>query len=171
MNRMKAYLWPCVACLLVGMVAHASAQGPLEDPPPTYIGYRVTSPIRIDGHLSEAHWKHTPRMGFAGLVDGAPAWFDSYSQMVWDDENLYVGFWAADPNVFGSVGPDTPEPRDFWKDNDRYIMLHDPLFMVFVDPDGDHRNYVEMHINALNNIDDIWLNQGSTEKEDRKSVV
>ena len=44
-------------------------------------------------------------------------------------------------------------------------MLHDPLFMIFIDPDGDGRNCIEMHINALDNVDDVWLKEGSTSRE------
>ena len=58
-----------------------------------------------------------------------------------------------------------PEPRNFWADKLKYIMLHDPLFMIFIDPDGDGRNCIEMHINALNNVDDVWLKEGSTSRE------
>ena len=58
-----------------------------------------------------------------------------------------------------------PELRDFWADKLKYIMLHDPLLMIFIDPDGDGRNCIEMHINALDNVDDVWLKEGSTSRK------
>jgi len=64
--------------------------------------------VRIDGQLSEPFWKVTPRMPFAGLADGSPSRFDGYSQMIWDDEYLYAGFWGADPEVVASMAADSP---------------------------------------------------------------
>jgi len=140
------------------------AKGPLDTPPPTYICYRASTPVVIDGELTEKFWKDTPRMLFRGLADGSSAWFDCYSQMVWDDKYFYIGFWASEPDVVASVGKDAPEPRQKseWK---LTIMEHDPLFMVFIDPDGDGRNYIEIHINAFNRVYDVWLGQGSTSRE------
>ena len=77
-----ATLRGCV-CLLLALVVQASTQNPLDDPPPTYIGYRVTSPIVIDGELNEAHWKHTPRMDFAGRMSVSPELAPPMSSQCW----------------------------------------------------------------------------------------
>jgi hypothetical protein len=37
--------------------------------------------------------------------------------------------------------------------------------MIFIDPDGNGRNCIDMHINALDNVDDVWLKEGSTSRE------
>ena len=39
---------------------------------------------------------------------------------------------------------------------------------VFLDPDGDGKKYLEFHINALGNINDVWIGQGSkrTDRQD-----
>ena len=101
-----------------------------------------TSPILIDGELSEAHWKHTPRMGFAGLVDGAPAWFDSYSQMVWDDENLYVGFWVEEPVVAATL---TERDDPIYKNNDVEVFI------------AGQDTYYEFEINAFGTIYEVFF--------------
>jgi len=156
----------------------ASAKGPYDAPPPTYTCYKISAPVTVDGKLSEPFWKDIPRMPFADLATGGPPWFDCYSQVAWDDKYLYMAFWGGDPDVRASVGRDAaPLPEELpviQKSNGRtgpsfnglpFIMIHDPLFMMFIDPDADGKNYEEFHINALNNVNDWWFEQGSTSKE------
>ncbi|MFH0797268.1 MAG: carbohydrate-binding family 9-like protein [Candidatus Omnitrophota bacterium] len=156
-----------------------SAKGPHDAPPPTYTCYRISTAVTVDGKLSEAFWKDIPRMQFGELVSGGPPWFDCYCKVVWDDKYLYIAFWGGDPDVAASVDRDAarlPEELPLKKRSNGVdigpsfaglplIMLHDPLFMAFIDPDADGRNYEEFHINALNNVNDWWFEQGSNSRE------
>ena len=165
--------------LLALLSNNASAKGPHDAPPPTYACYRIPTAVTVDGKLSEAFWKDVPKMQFGELAHGGPPWFDCYCKAVWDDKYLYIAFWGADPDVVASVGRDAerlPEELPLKKrsngvdigpsfDGLPFIMLHDPLFMVFIDPDADGKNYAEFHINALNNVNDWWFEQGSTSRE------
>jgi len=38
--------------------------------------------------------KSTP---FVDIVTGEPAWFDTRVALLWDDDNLYFGFWIEEP--------------------------------------------------------------------------
>lgn len=164
---------------LVLLLKNAAAKGPFDAPPPTYTCYRISTAVTVDGKLSEAFWKDVPRMRFGELVSGGPPWFDSYCQVVWDDKYLYIAFWGGDPDVVASIGRDAarlPEELPLKKrssgvlaptfDGLPFIMLHDPLFMAFLDPDADGKDHVEFHINALNNVNDWWFKLGSTSKEE-----
>ena len=66
-------------------------------------------------------------------------------EMLWDEQYLYVGFNVEDPNVWAVVGKDAGEPREIWtvspRAGNKFIMLRDTFLKVFLDPDGDGKNY------------------------------
>ena len=168
----------CAGVLALGMVSArgVSAKGPYDAPPPIYTCYKISAPVTIDGKLSDVFWKDIPRMPFAELASGGPPWFDCYCQAAWDDKYLYVAFWGADPDVVASVRPGLlPKELPLIKhrtgkmiptfEGFPFIMLHDPLFMVFINPDADGRNHEEFHINALNTVNYWWFERGSTSRE------
>ena len=65
--------------------------------------------------------------------------------MLWDDENLYVAADIEEPDVRATL-----TERDS-------IVYHDNDFEVFIDPDGDARDYFEIEVNALNTVFDLFL--------------
>ncbi len=61
---------------------------------------RRSSSISIDGRLDEAQWSNAPRQG--GFTqrfpkDGAKASQDTQFALLYDDDAIYVGVWANDP--------------------------------------------------------------------------
>ena len=67
-----------------------------------YTCYRTAGPILIDGKLDEPSWRMAPKSEpFVDIVTGEPAWFDTRVALVWDDEYLYFGFTAEEPEVRG----------------------------------------------------------------------
>src|SRR5262245_20817275 len=61
---------------------------------------RRTTSVAIDGRLDEAVWANAPRQG--GFTqrfpkDGAKASQDTQFALLYDDEAIYVGVWANDP--------------------------------------------------------------------------
>ncbi|MBM3263843.1 MAG: hypothetical protein FJY97_10525 [candidate division Zixibacteria bacterium] len=114
--------------------------------PRHYICYRAIEPIVIDGHLNEASWKKAPWTElFVHIEDD---WkippLATRAKMLWDDEYFYVAADLEDPDVWGvETRRDAPIP--------------DPDFEVFIDPDGDALNYMEMEMNALNTVWDLFL--------------
>jgi len=65
-----------------------------------YTCHRTSEKIAIDGKLSESVWERAPKSPrFVDMVTGAPGFLDTRMAALWDDENLYIGFWVEEPNV------------------------------------------------------------------------
>lgn len=64
---------------------------------------------------------------------------------------MYVAAELDEPNVRGRI-----RRRDA-------IVYHDNDFEVFLDPDGDGRNYFEIEVNALNTVFDLLLERSYRE--------
>jgi hypothetical protein len=107
-----------------------------------YTCRRASGPIRIDGRLDERDWQLAPKSEpFVDIVTGEPAWFETRVAMLWDDENLYFGFTAQEPDVRATL---TERDSKIWEDND---------FEVFI---GARDAYYEFEINALNAIYEVF---------------
>src|SRR5918996_1575451 len=69
-----------------------------EDRIARYTARRASSPLVIDGRLDEADWRASERSPrFADLVGGHPGIHDTRAAVLWDDTNLYVGYWIEEP--------------------------------------------------------------------------
>jgi hypothetical protein len=66
-------------------------------------------------------------------------------KMLWDDSSLYIAAEMEEPHVWGSL-----RQRDT-------VIFYDNDFEVFLDPDGDHHEYFEFEMNALNTQWDLFL--------------
>ncbi len=65
-----------------------------------YTCRRTTEKIVVDGRLAEACWQRAPKSPrFVDMVTGVPGFLDTRLAALWDDENLYLGFWVQEPNV------------------------------------------------------------------------
>lgn len=65
-----------------------------------YQARRATGPIRVDGLLDEPDWQKaekSPR--FVDMATGEPAIYGTRAAVLWDDQNLYIGFWIEEPFV------------------------------------------------------------------------
>lgn len=76
------------------------------------------------------------------MVTGAPAPFDTRAAALWDDENLYIGFWIQEPYVQASL-----------TERDSLVFMENDV-EVFIDG-GDC--YYEFEINALNTIYEVFF--------------
>ena len=66
-------------------------------------------------------------------------------KMGWDATNLYILADLDEPDLWATL-----------RTHDE-IVFHDNDFEVFVDPDGDTREYYEIEVNALGTIFDLYL--------------
>jgi hypothetical protein len=108
-----------------------------------YTAYRVTTPPIIDGKLDDLCWQHAPRSPrFADLVSGTQAIHDTRAAVLWDDENLYVGYWIEEPFVQASL---TERDSLIYENNDV------ELFVAGQDA------YYEFEINALGTIYEVFF--------------
>lgn len=115
----------------------------------TYDIYRAASPITIDGKLDEAAWQRAPSVGdfhFPWFKDGTKE--QTVAKILWDDENLYVSWYAHDKHISASVtqrhGP----------------VSKDDCVEIFISPNPDKvKNYYTFEINAIGTM----LNRARTD--------
>ncbi|MGI9175112.1 MAG: carbohydrate-binding family 9-like protein [Rhodothermales bacterium] len=116
--------------------------------PPSYVVYRTSTPIGVDGRLDKAAWAAAPWTSDFVDIEGrdrpAPR-FQTRAKMLWDDEALYVAAYLEEPDVWATL---TERDTTIYQDN---------AFEVFIDPDGDTHNYYELEVNALGTVWDLML--------------
>jgi len=76
------------------------------------------------------------------MVTGTPAMYDTRMAALWDDDNLYIAFWAEEPQVSATQ-----------KERDAIVFLENDL-EVFIDG-GDC--YYELEVNALNTVYEVFF--------------
>ena len=116
--------------------------------PKQYVCRRAATAVVIDGKLDEPAWADAPWTDpFADIEgEGKPRpRFATRAKMLWDDRYFYIAASLEEPHVWGTL-----------KQHDE-IVFRDNDFEVFIDPDGDTREYYEIEINALNTIFDLFL--------------
>ncbi|WP_299152119.1 carbohydrate-binding family 9-like protein [uncultured Tateyamaria sp.] len=105
---------------------------------PDYVAHKAGTPFEIDGDLSKpvsASAEKSKR--FVDMATGGPAFYDTRSACLWDDENLYVAFWVEEPFVSAEL---TERDDIIFQEND---------VEIFIDG-GDC--YYELELNALGTI-------------------
>ena len=108
-----------------------------------YTAYRVDTAPDIDGHLDEASWQVAPQTRrFVDLVSGEPAIHDTRVAALWDDHNLYVGFWVEEPFVEATQ---TVRASLIYNDNDVEVFI------------AGRDAYYEFEINALGTIYEVFF--------------
>src|SRR4051812_43181919 len=69
-----------------------------------YTAYRVHERIKVNGRLDEKAWEAVPRSTrFVDIITGKPAMYDTRVGVLWDEKNLYVGYWVEEPNVAATL--------------------------------------------------------------------
>ena len=106
-----------------------------------------TIPIHIDGIQEEAWANATTSSPFVDISfppKETPA-FNTQFKMLWDSNYLYIFATLEDHHLTA-----------FLKNHDD-IIYRDNDFEVFIDPDGDSKNYFEIEINSFATIMDLML--------------
>ncbi|MFB9080477.1 carbohydrate-binding family 9-like protein [Flavobacterium procerum] len=112
--------------------------------------HKTNEKIKIDGNLSE--WK-TPFLGpFKIHNTGEKASQNTFVSLAWNDKNLYLACRTEDSKIIGKRQP-----------KDSKIYETDDLVEIFIDPDGDGQNYVEIGVNAFSTYYDMLLKCISSE--------
>jgi uncharacterized lipoprotein YddW (UPF0748 family) len=147
---MKHYLPPLLCCLLLmAFTLHAPAQSEKH-----YTCYRTAENIVADGRLDEPCWSLAEWSDDFADITGNPALkprFRTRIKMLWDDQYLYLAAELRETDIWATI-----RKRDavIFKDND---------FEIFLDPDGNGRNYYEIEVNALGTIWDLMLTKAYKE--------
>jgi hypothetical protein len=125
----------------------AEKQTPLPHPK-GYVCFRLTSPIMIDGALTDPAWEQAPWTENFQDIEGdrkTKPTFRTRVKMLWDDEALYIAAELEEPHVRATL-----------REHDS-VIFHDNDFEVFLDPDGDSHLYGELELNAFNTTWDLLL--------------
>lgn len=108
-----------------------------------YEAHRVSEALPLDGTLSHPAWRAAPKSRpFVDMATGAPALLDTRCSILWDEQNLYIGFWVEEPHP---CALQTARDSLVFRDND---------VEVFIDG-GDC--YYEFEINALNTVYEVFF--------------
>ena len=129
-----------IALLLLAGVAGAQQV-------PTYRAGRTIDPIRVDGKLEEFTWAALPRVGRFQTIRGVKATprHATEAAVAWDEQNLYVAFACRDPDPWGRM---TKRDDRLWEEE---------VVEVFLDPDGDGKNYPELEVSPNNVVVDLLI--------------
>ena len=104
----------------------------------------------IDGRLDDKAWARAAWTDDFVDIEGdarpAPP-LRTRARLLWDDEFLYIAAELEEPHVWGTL------------DTHDQIVFRDNDFEIFIDPNGDTREYYEIEINALNTIFDLFLHR------------
>lgn len=104
---------------------------------------KVHSPLSLDGSLSDPVWRTAPKSErFVDMATGTPALLDTRCAVLWDEVNLYVGFWIEEPY---------PTARLIERDS---LIFRENDIEVFIDG-GDC--YYEFEMNALNTVYEVFF--------------
>jgi hypothetical protein len=108
-----------------------------------YTALRTHEPIKIDGRLDEAGWQTAPRSPrFTDLISGGRTLHDTRAAVLWDDQNLYVGFWVEEPLVTATL---TERDSLIYTNNDVEVFI------------AGRDSYYEFEINALGTIYEVFF--------------
>ncbi len=148
---MRAVLLVCSTFLLLGgctRMVIRDRPGVGENLPKHYVCRPAAKPIVIDGRLDDAAWQDTPWtdpfVDIEGDAKPRPP-LETRAKLLWDEDNLYIGAALEEPHVWATL---TKHDDIVFRDND---------FEIFIDPDGDRREYYEIEVNPLNTIFDLFL--------------
>lgn len=149
-----------VARLKTGVAAAAPAHSEIPTIRPAKLA--AEQKVTIDGKLDEEAWKSAANTGpFVDVGTGNPNTsfpVHGSAKVVWDDQNLYVGFVVKDPDLVGGFPKDAKDPH-LWEKDTVEIMV-DP------DGDGDNADYYEIQINPQNLVFDTQYDGYNTPKKD-----
>lgn len=118
---------------------HESEPQPIEP----YRCLRARAPLAVDGDLEKPVWRATPKSPrFVDLVTGAPAIWETHAALLWDDDNLYVAFWIAEPDVRAAATR-----------RDDFVFLENDVEVFIAGRAG---AYYEFQLNAANTCFEVF---------------
>jgi hypothetical protein len=117
-----------------------------EEDIPHYNAKKIGQSPTIDGKLDEDAWKNALRsQPFRDMISGADTYLKTEASVLWDDTNLYIGYWIEEPDVTATL---TRRDAPIYKDNDVELFI--------AGQDG----YYEFEINSFGTIYEVlffWM--------------
>ncbi len=130
-----------LVCLLLACVSTLLAQDR-----PVYELTRAAGAIRVDGRLDDAAWAKAAAVGpFVNSRDGASSPLRTEAKLLYDDQFLYFAFRVVDENIWATM-----RQRDdhLWEEE---------VVEVFLQADPRQTSYIELEVNPLGTMIDIFL--------------
>ena len=116
--------------------------------PKTYVVYKTTSSLIIDGKADDLDWKNTSfTENFIDIEGVKTPKQITKIKMLWDVNYLYIYAKLEEKHIWGDI-----TKRDA-------VIFYNNDFEVFISPSNDTHNYGEIEVNALNTIWDLVLNK------------
>ena len=123
-------------------------QKPKQLPPATVAAKKTTDKIVIDGKLDEQTWQQAQRLPIEFIHNtGTKTTAGGFGRMAWDDDSFYIAFELTDTDI--QAQGDTRDNCNINPPND--------VVEVFIDINNDDEHFIELHLNALNGFNDIFI--------------
>ena len=117
--------------------------------PLTYLCKETKSVLSIDGKLDEVDWEKAPWTSLFVDIEGSKKpkpRYETKAKLLYNNEFLYVGITMEEPHIWANL-----------KEKNLPVFRYDNDIEVFIDPNGDHNNYYELEVNAINTIWELSL--------------
>ena len=126
----------------------AEEQKPAPLPPARVVAKKAVDKITVDGKLDEETWKQAVRLPIEFIHNtGNKTAPGAFGRMAWDDDNFFIAFEVVDTDM--QAKGDTRDTCDINPPND--------VMEVFIDINNDDEHFIELHLNALNGFNDIFI--------------
>jgi hypothetical protein len=113
---------------------------------PVYEVSRAATYIQVDGNLDDRSWTEASVIrDFAINLDGSPAKTGTAAQMLYDDHFIYFAFRCVDDNIWATL---RRRDEHLWEEE---------VVEVFLQADPRQRSYIELEVNPLGTMLDIYL--------------
>jgi len=111
----------------------------------SYRCQRTETPIVVDGELKDPAWQKAAPMALSRTLDGSAAQFPTTARMLWDDGYLYISCHCVDEDIWATM---TQRDDHLWEEE---------VVEIFLDADRDRIGYVEIEVNPLNTLLDLFI--------------
>ena len=131
----------CLAAALIVATAACTKRSEMVAPPDhVVVVKRAGGPIVVDGVLDEPAWKSAVKTGAFGFADGKGGTpiFRTEARLLWDDQNIYLGFEVEDPDIWSGYTKDD-EP-----------IYNEEVVEFFANPLDDMGAYYEFQVSPSN---------------------
>ncbi len=101
----------------------------------SYTAQRRIDTITVDGNLTEASWAGAANTSVFTLWNGsnAPVALQTSAKLIWDDQYLFLGFNAKDPDVYATY---TGRDRSLWEQDNFEVFVTVPGTTGYVEVEG-----------------------------------
>ncbi|HUS09130.1 MAG TPA: carbohydrate-binding family 9-like protein [Pyrinomonadaceae bacterium] len=142
---MKTKLPVLLMALVMLTATVISSSGQIPDVP-VYEVSRTATPIKVDGKLNDAVWTKARQFrDFRLNLDGSLSPYKTEVRSLYDDTFLYFSFRTLDDNIWATL---RTRDQHLWEEE---------VVEVFLQADPQQANYIELEVNPLGTMLDIYL--------------